>query len=153
MHNLRLTLSHFPYLFFCISVYSFLTFCYHSQYISLYLHGKHERKVRMNPKNTSVLLIYTGGTIGMIENAETGALESFNFEQLQNMFPNFRDLRSVSTLINSTTHGSRTWTPMPGANWYASSATTTTNIQASSSCMAQTPWPTQLLHSASCLKG
>ena len=51
--------------FFCISVYSFLTFCYHSQYISLYLHGKHERKVRMNPKNTSVLLIYTGGTIGM----------------------------------------------------------------------------------------
>ena len=24
----------------------------------------------------SVLLIYTGGTIGMIENAETGALES-----------------------------------------------------------------------------
>ena len=87
MHNLRLTLSHFPIPFFCISVYSFLTFCYHSQYISLYLHGKHERKVRMNPENTSVLLIYTGGTIGMIENAETGALESFNFEQLQKHVP------------------------------------------------------------------
>ena len=72
----------------------------------------------------------------------------------KNMFPNFRDLRSVSTLINSTHPWiPRTWTPMPGANWYASSATTTTNIQASSSCMAQTPWPTQLLHSASCLKG
>jgi len=28
----------------------------------------------------SVLLIYTGGTIGMIENPETGALENFNFE-------------------------------------------------------------------------
>ena len=27
----------------------------------------------------SVLLIYTGGTIGMIENPETGALENFNF--------------------------------------------------------------------------
>ena len=36
----------------------------------------------MTPLNTSVLLIYTGGTIGMIENTATGALESFNFEQL-----------------------------------------------------------------------
>ena len=33
----------------------------------------------------SVLLIYTGGTIGMIENPETGALENFIFS---NMFPN-----------------------------------------------------------------
>ena len=41
----------------------------------------------MNPSNTSVLLIYTGGTIGMIENAETGALENFNFEQLQKHVP------------------------------------------------------------------
>lgn len=41
----------------------------------------------MNPENTSVLLIYTGGTIGMIENAETGALENFNFEQLQKHVP------------------------------------------------------------------
>lgn len=41
----------------------------------------------MNPENTSVLLIYTGGTIGMIENVETGALENFNFEQLQKHVP------------------------------------------------------------------
>ena len=41
----------------------------------------------MSPINTSVLLIYTGGTIGMIENAETGALENFNFEQLQKHIP------------------------------------------------------------------
>ena len=39
----------------------------------------------MNANNTSVLLIYTGGTIGMIENPETGALENFNMEQLQKM--------------------------------------------------------------------
>ena len=39
------------------------------------------------PTNTSVLLIYTGGTIGMIENAETGVLENFNFEQLQKHVP------------------------------------------------------------------
>lgn len=30
----------------------------------------------------SVLLIYTGGTIGMIENPETGALENFDFDHL-----------------------------------------------------------------------
>lgn len=41
----------------------------------------------MTPNNTSVLLIYTGGTIGMIENPETGALENFNFEQLQKHVP------------------------------------------------------------------
>lgn len=36
---------------------------------------------------TSILLIYTGGTIGMIENPATGALESFNFEHLKNHVP------------------------------------------------------------------
>lgn len=41
----------------------------------------------MSTDNTSVLLIYTGGTIGMIENAETGTLENFNFEQLQKHIP------------------------------------------------------------------
>lgn len=41
----------------------------------------------MNPSNTSVLLIYTGGTIGMIENSETGALENFNLEQLHKHVP------------------------------------------------------------------
>ena len=43
-----------------------------------------------DPRNTSVLIIYTGGTIGMIENAETGALENFNFEQLQKYVPELK---------------------------------------------------------------
>ena len=43
-----------------------------------------------NPQNTSVLLVYTGGTIGMIENVETGALENFNFEQLQKHVPELK---------------------------------------------------------------
>ena len=30
--------------------------------------------------DASILIIYTGGTIGMIENPETGSLEAFNFE-------------------------------------------------------------------------
>ena len=41
----------------------------------------------MNTHSTSILLIYTGGTIGMIENPETGALENFNMEQLQKHIP------------------------------------------------------------------
>lgn len=44
----------------------------------------------MSASATSVLLIYTGGTIGMIENTETGALENFNFEQLQKHIPELR---------------------------------------------------------------
>ena len=34
--------------------------------------------MHMSLNITSILLIYTGGTIGMIENPETGALENFN---------------------------------------------------------------------------
>jgi L-asparaginase len=40
----------------------------------------------------SVLLIYTGGTIGMIENPETGALESFNFQHLKDNMPELKKL-------------------------------------------------------------
>ena len=47
---------------------------------------------RMKKDNASVLIIYTGGTIGMIENAETGALENFNFEQLQKHIPELKKL-------------------------------------------------------------
>ncbi len=41
-------------------------------------------------KNPSVLLIYTGGTIGMIQNPESGALESFNFDHLQKYVPELK---------------------------------------------------------------
>ena len=44
----------------------------------------------MNVNSPSVLLIYTGGTIGMIENPETGALENFNFDQLQKQVPELK---------------------------------------------------------------
>lgn len=44
----------------------------------------------MNATYPSVLLIYTGGTIGMIENIETGALESFNFDNLLKYVPELK---------------------------------------------------------------
>ena len=44
----------------------------------------------MTRKYPSVLLIYTGGTIGMIENPETGALENFDFAHLLKHVPELK---------------------------------------------------------------
>lgn len=52
---------------------------------------------------TSILIIYTGGTIGMIQNPETGALESFDFNHLLNHVP---ELKQLNINIDS-----RTFTP------------------------------------------
>ncbi len=41
-------------------------------------------------ERSSILIIYTGGTIGMIRNSVTGALESFNFEHLVRRVPELR---------------------------------------------------------------
>lgn len=43
----------------------------------------------MNPK---VLMIYTGGTIGMIKDAESGNLKAFNFDHLQEHIPELKRL-------------------------------------------------------------
>lgn len=54
----------------------------------------------MVDKNASVLLIYTGGTIGMVENAETGALEPFNFSHLRSNVPEMKRLNfNVETYL------------------------------------------------------
>ena len=54
--------------------------------------------VNMNDQRdkASILLIYTGGTIGMIENPETGVLESFNFQHLRDNMPELKKLRSTT---------------------------------------------------------
>lgn len=44
----------------------------------------------MQTKNTSILIIYTGGTIGMKQNPETGALSPFNFDQIEQEVPELR---------------------------------------------------------------
>ena len=38
-------------------------------------------------KRPNILLIYTGGTIGMIKDSETGALQNFNFNELLEYIP------------------------------------------------------------------
>lgn len=39
----------------------------------------------------SILIIYTGGTIGMINDPETGALCPFDFEQIMNAVPEIKE--------------------------------------------------------------
>ena len=39
---------------------------------------------------SNLLLIYTGGTIGMVEDPETGALHPINFDQLENEIPELK---------------------------------------------------------------
>ena len=45
----------------------------------------------MYKTNKKLLLIYTGGTIGMIRNPETGSLETFNFNHLQKHVPEINE--------------------------------------------------------------
>lgn len=55
--------------------------------------------VNIQSEKASILLIYTGGTIGMIENPETGVLESFNFQHLKDNMPELKKLGyAVSTI-------------------------------------------------------
>jgi L-asparaginase len=50
--------------------------------------------------NANVLLIYTGGTIGMVENPESGALEPFNFSHLRSNMPEIKRLNfNVETYL------------------------------------------------------
>ncbi len=68
-----------------------------------------------NQEKANILLIYTGGTIGMIENPETGALESFNFQHLKDNMPELKKLgHTISTLqfdppMDSSEMGSDSW--------------------------------------------
>ncbi|MFT0713488.1 asparaginase [Flagellimonas lutimaris] len=43
-------------------------------------------------KKTNILLIYTGGTIGMVKDYKTGALKAFNFDELVKNIPELNQL-------------------------------------------------------------
>ena len=50
--------------------------------------------------NANILLIYTGGTIGMVENSETGSLETFNFSHITSHLPELQRLKfAVNTIV------------------------------------------------------
>lgn len=72
-----------------------------------------------------LLLIYTGGTIGMITNAQTGALESFDFSHLYGHIPELKrfeldiQVKSFDPPLDSSELGPQHWQQL--ANWIASS--------------------------------
>ena len=71
--------------------------------------------INIQSEKASILLIYTGGTIGMIENPETGVLESFNFQHLKDNMPELKKLGyAVSTIqfdpaMDSSEMGPESW--------------------------------------------
>jgi len=62
----------------------------------------------MTTQTSSILLIYTGGTIGMIKDSETGSLKNFNFNDLLTYIPELNlldcsiDTQSFETPIDSS---------------------------------------------------
>lgn len=64
---------------------------------------------------TAILLIYTGGTIGMIENPSTGALEAINFQYIESHLPEIKrfeyrvDSYSFDPVIDSSDMGPDGW--------------------------------------------
>lgn len=50
--------------------------------------------------NANILLIYTGGTIGMVENSITGSLEAFDFSHIKNHMPELHRLKfHIDTIV------------------------------------------------------
>lgn len=68
--------------------------------------------------NSRVLLIYTGGTIGMNRNPQTGALEPFDFEHLLSRVPELKQFKTeIATYqfnppIDSSDMSPRLWTEL-----------------------------------------
>ncbi|WP_335966290.1 asparaginase [Galbibacter sp. PAP.153] len=53
----------------------------------------------MTKNKSNILLIYTGGTIGMVKDFETGALHAFNFDELLKRIPELSQLDcSINTI-------------------------------------------------------
>jgi L-asparaginase len=48
----------------------------------------------LKKKMSSILIIYTGGTIGMVRDEETGALKTFNFDALMQELPEIKKFKS-----------------------------------------------------------
>ena len=62
-------------------------------------YGKEENGMAMTDKTPHILLIYTGGTIGMVQDYETGHLRAFDFEKVVENIP---ELYQLDCVIHST---------------------------------------------------
>lgn len=70
-------------------------------------------KIKSVSKN--ILIIYTGGTIGMVHDKKTGSLKPFNFNKISSLLPevsNFKckiDFVSLNPLVDSSNMKPETW--------------------------------------------
>ena len=77
-------------------------------------------------KNPKVLIIYTGGTIGMINDPVTGALKSFDFNHLYSHVPELKqidyqlDTISTSEPIDSSEITIENWSNLANVRWLSS---------------------------------
>jgi L-asparaginases, type I len=63
--------------------------------------------------NANILLIYTGGTIGMVENSQTGSLEAFDFSHLNKHMPELQRLKfHIDTIVFNPAIDSSDVSPM-----------------------------------------
>lgn len=106
------------------------------------------------PENiTSVLIIYTGGTIGMVENSKTGSLEPFNFHHLLDKVPELRQLGfSISTVQFEPPIDSSEIEPDSWVKLVHIIADNYDLFEDLSSCTEPTRWHTQHRLSVSCSK-
>ena len=69
----------------------------------------------MNPENNSILIIYTGGTIGMLEDPVKGTLEPIDFQKIMKQIPEIKGLGyhietiSFDPPIDSSDISTSTW--------------------------------------------
>ena len=72
----------------------------------------------MAPDKTSILIIYTGGTIGMIEDPSNGSLKPFDFNKIMRQIPEIKglgfhiDAISFDPPIDSSDIAPSTWTKL-----------------------------------------
>ena len=97
--------------------------------------------------DASVLIIYTGGTIGSAQDPVTGGLVPIDFSEIHRHVPELDqpgrviDAHSFDPLIDSSNMG-----PAHGGGWFPSFPRGTTSSTGSSSCTAQTRWRTRRAH-------
>ncbi len=79
------------------------------------LHLTHENNIGEMNKKASILIIYTGGTIGMRTDEATGALVPFDFSSIYDEFPSLRrlnveiDVHTVERVIDSSNVDAQAW--------------------------------------------
>ena len=58
----------------------------------------------MSGEKTSILILYTGGTIGMMQDPQTGSLVPFDFDNLYDHLPVLRNLDYQDAFVPNSSY-------------------------------------------------